>query len=174
MPSTVMSGSDHTDGNDIDESKENQNGASLNNNPSQRPGFESQEKCLTNSKVQRSGTSASGPLQLKVSGSESPQSFPPNTENTSSDGKSLQSEQLQTVYEEIPAEENRTFKDELTLGDDLHILTESAPDTDPSSDESSKDCKEETSVLPCHLLQQSTIKSDGISMVVSFHEYHIY
>ena len=103
MPPTVMSDSDDTEGNDIDESKEYQNGASLNNNPSQRPGFESQENF-----------SASSPLHSKGSSSESPQFFPPNTENTSSDGKSLQSEQLQNliVYEEIPDEENRTSSTE--------------------------------------------------------------
>lgn len=181
MPETDTSGSDDTDGNDIKESKENQNRASLNNNPSQRPGVESQENCLINSEVQGSGTSA-GPLKLRGSTPEIPQPFPTTTENTNSDGNSLLSEQLepQPVNEQIPAEQNRTsFSAESAQDDDLSSH-ESAPDVDTSldnlapsedriSDESCKDCEEETSELPYHLQQQSTFNSDGTSTEVIFH-----
>ena len=125
MPQTVISGSDDTEGNDIEESKENQNGASSNNNPRQRHRVESQGNCLTNSVVQGSGTSAS-----RGSRSEIPQSFPTTTENTSSDGNSLQSKQLkpQPVSEQIPAEEKRaSVSDKSALGDD-QSSRESAPD----------------------------------------------
>ena len=147
-------GSDDTEGNDIEESKENENGALSNNKPSQRHGVEPQGNCQTNSVVQVSGTSAS-----RGSSSEIPQSFPTTTENNSSNGNSLQSKQLeaQPVSEQIPAEENRSS-----------VSDESAPDADTSldglasheeriSDKSSKDCEEET------------LESDGTSTEVIFH-----
>lgn len=174
-----MSGNDDTEGNRVEKNQENQNGASSNNNPSQRPGVESQGNSLTNSVVQGSGTSALSPWQLRDSSSESPQSFPAITENTSSDGNSLQSKQLEPhlVNEQIRTGESRTsFAGESTKSDD-ESSTDSAPtrlDYSPSSkdrisDESPKDKKEETSVLPPHLQKQSTVNSDGTSIVVSFH-----
>ena len=178
-PEPDMSHFDDTEGNGAEENQENQNGASSNNNPSQRPGVESQGNCLTNSEVQGSGTSALSPWQLRGSSSESPQSLPIFTENTSSDGNSLQSKQLKPhpVNEQIPTEGSRTsFAGESTKSHD-DSSTDSAPtslDYSPSSkdrisDESPKDKKEETSVLPCHIQQQSKFNSDGKSTVVSFH-----
>lgn len=174
-PEPDMSHFDDTEGNGAEENQENQNGASSNNNPSQRPGVESQGNCLTNSEVQGSGTSALSPWQLRGSSSESPQSLPIFTENTSSDGNSLQSKQLKPhpVNEQIPTEGSRTsFAGESTKSHD-DSSTDSAPtslDYSPSSkdrisDESPKDKKEETSVLPCHIQQQSKFNSDGKSTV---------
>lgn len=176
-----MSDFDDTEGNGAEENQENHNGASSNKNPSQRPGVESQGNCLTISGVQGSGTSALSPWQLRDSSSESPQSLPifAKKRNTSSDGNSLPSKQLEPhpVNEQIPTEGSRTsFAGESTESDD-DSSTDSAPtslDYSPSSkdrisDESPKDKKEETSVLPCHIQQQSTFNSDGTSTVVSFH-----
>ena len=175
-----MSGSDDTEGNDIEQSKENENGASSNNKPSQRRGVESQGNCQTNSVVQVSGTSAT-----RRSSSEIPQSFPTTTENTSSNANSLQSKQLepQPVSKQIPAEENRSLvSDESAQGDDPSSR-KSAPDADASldslashedriSDGSSKDCEEE---LPCHLQQQPTFNLDGTLTGVIFHnQLYIY
>ena len=183
MPHTVMSGSDDIEGNDIEDSKENQNGASQNNNPSQQHEDGSQENHLTYLVIQGSGTSVSSLLQLKGSSSEIPQFFPTITENTSSNGNSLQSKQLEpqpVSHEQIPAEENRSsVSDESAQGDD-QSSRESAPDADTSldslalredriSDESSKDCEEETLELPYRLQQQSTFNTDGTSTEVIFH-----
>ncbi|XP_015758640.1 PREDICTED: uncharacterized protein LOC107337909 isoform X3 [Acropora digitifera] len=192
-PEPDMSDFDDTEGNGAEENQENQNGASSNKNPSQRPGVESQGNCLTISGVQGSGTSALSPWQLRGSSSESPQSLPifAKKRNTSSDGNSLQSKQLEPhpVNEQIPTEGSRTsFAGESTESDD-DSSTDSAPtslDYSPSSkdrisDESPKDKKVETSMLPCHIQQQSTFNSDGTSTVDddqlsgqidSLHEYN--
>lgn len=163
MPHTVMSGSDNIEDNDIEDGKENQNGASQNNNPSQQHGVGSQENNLTYSVIQGSGTSVSTPLQLKGSSSEIPQFFPTTIEN-SSDGNSLQTEQSEP--QQIPSGDSAEVDDPSSH--------ESAPDVDTSldnlalhedriSDESSKDCEEETLELPYRLQQQSTCSSDGTS-----------
>ena len=176
MPQTFTSGSDDTESNDIEESKENENEASSNKKPSQRHGVESQGNCQTNSVVQVSGTSVS-----RGCSSEIPQSFPTTTENTSSNGNSLQSKQLepQPVSEQSPAEENRSsVSDESAQGDD-QSSRESAPDADTSlddlashedriSEESPKDCEEETELF-YHLQQQTTFNSDGTLTGVIFH-----
>lgn len=170
MPHTVMSGSDNIEDNDIEDGKENQNGASQNNNPSQQHGVGSQENNLTYSVIQGSGISVSTPLQLKGSSSEIPQFFPTTIEN-SSDGNSLQTEQSEP--QQIPSGESAEVDDPSSH--------ESAPDVDTSldnlalhedriSDESSKDCEEETLELPYRLQQQSTCSSDGTSTEVIFHD----